>query len=234
MTTWSASGSTRPTPALVITGFTVTHPPVTTEALRWPDGRRGPAQPSSDVEKADLSAYAEQAIVVGAQAIAAAGGTQDVYHLEQLVQDVGTRTSEAAAQATRTTNQVVDDASKVVRDASTQATNALTLATETARLSFGQSVCNAKVQLQEQVLHLFGGDDPQVVARLDGLLARFESSLVQRTDAQTTSLFNAAVKALNPDDPGSPLARHQVQIQRQHADLTERLEKQNAQVVERL
>jgi len=217
--------------ALVITDLTVTSPAVTTEALRWAEGRRGLAQPADLVEQADLTAYANQALVVGAQAIAAAGGTQDVYNLEQLVQDVGSRTSDAAARAATSTNQAVSDATEAVRVASTEATKALTVAADAARQSFGRSVSDAKSQLHEQVLLLFGGDDPQLVARLDGLLTRFEAGLVQRTDTQTASLFDAAAKALNPDDPTSPLAKHQAQIQRQHADLARQLGQQNTEIV---
>ncbi len=91
-------------PAVRITAMNISHPAVTSEALRWSTGARGPAVAAGAMDGADLTAYVEQALAVGAQAISVAGGTQDTYNLEQLVQDVGLRTSEStrsAAECTR-------------------------------------------------------------------------------------------------------------------------------------
>ena len=99
----------------------LTHPTVTTEALRWSTGARGPAVAAADLDGADLTAYLAQAVAVGAQAIAVAGGTQDTFNLERLVHDVGTRTPESTTRAAETTNQIVGDAAKAMAEASTEA-----------------------------------------------------------------------------------------------------------------
>jgi hypothetical protein len=66
-------------PALVIHDLTVNNPAVSSEAARWSTGQRGPAVGAGDLTDIDLSIFVTQAIAVGAQAIAAAGGVQDTY-----------------------------------------------------------------------------------------------------------------------------------------------------------
>ena len=218
------------TPALHITELTVTNPAVTTEALRWSTGSRGPAAAAEDVHGADLTAYAERAIVIGAQAIASAGAAQDTFNLEQLVQDVGTRTAESTTQAVTATTKVVSDATKALQSASNEAKKALDEAGASARKAFGESVAAARAELHAQLGQLFGGEDPEVLARLRPLLENFGLGLAQRADAHTAELFDKATKSLNPDDPTSPLAKHRLQMEQQHADLTARLEKQHQEL----
>src|SRR5665647_142309 len=72
-------------PAVVIHDLTVNHPAVSSEAARWSTGQRGPAVGADALIDVDLSVFVTQAMAVGAQAIAAAGGVQDTYNLEQPV-----------------------------------------------------------------------------------------------------------------------------------------------------
>lgn len=213
--------------ALTIRDLTVTHPTVTTEALRWSTGSRGPLVSAGEAGEADLTAYAEQALVVGAQAIAAAGGAQDTFDLEQLIQHVGVRTAEATATAMATTDKAIDGATQSIRQVSSEVRKTLTEANETARDCFTKSVQQARSELQSQVLALFGGEDPQVASKLSVLLANFGADLAQRTDKQTSELFQKATRVLDPADPTSPLARHQQHLTQQYTDLTEHLDRQH-------
>ena len=214
-------------PALTITALTINHPAVTAEALRWTTGSRGPAAPADEAQGADLTAYAEQAIVVGAQAIAAAGGTQDTFKLEQLVQDVGRRTTESTAQAAEATHAVVADATKTLAAASADTTKALKEEGELARKAFGASVTAAQKELDERLGRLLAGEDAELVVRIKPLLESFGASLARRADEHTATLFDKATRALNPDDPTSPLAKHHAQLERQQAELAARLGKQH-------
>ena len=214
--------------ALAIDALSLSHPAVTTEALRWTTGVRGAPVAAEAATEADLTAYAEQALIVGAQAIAAAGGAQDTYNLEQLIHDVGSRTAEASASAAQATDKVIAGATATMRQMTTEVNKALKEAGETSRASFTQTVAQARADLQSQVLALVGGDDPQLVAKLDSLLTSFGTNLTDRTEKRTAELFEKATKALDPADPTSPLARHQHELAKQQADLTSRLDEQHA------
>lgn len=174
---------------------------------------------------ADLTAYVEQALAVGAQAISVAGGAQDTYNLEQLVQDVGTRTSESTTQATESTTKVVTEATKAMQDASAEAKKALREAGDLARSSFATNVSVANKELREQLTQLLGGKDPELVARLQLVLKDFGTNLTTHADEQSTKLYEKATRALNPDDPTSPLAKHMVKLDAQHTALTTTVEK---------
>lgn len=217
-------------PALTISALTINHPAVTAEALRWTTGSRGPAASAGEAHGADLTAYAEQAIVVGALAIAAAGGTQDTFNLEQLVQDVGRRTSESTAQASEATHAVVTEATKTLAAASAHTTKVLKEEGELARKAFGASVTAAQKELDDRLGRLLAGEDAELVVRIKPLLESFGASLARRADEHTTSLFEKATRALNPDDPTSPLAKHHAQLERQQAQLATRLGKQHEEL----
>jgi hypothetical protein len=209
-------------PAVVVTDVKLTHPTVTTEALRWSTGARGPAVAAADLDGADLSAYLEQAVAVGAQAIAVAGGTQDTFNLEQLVHDVGTRTTDSTTRAAETTNRIVGDAAKAVAEASTEARRAIAEAGEAGRKAFGESVSQAERNLRERIGQLLGGDDPELLARLKPVLEQFGATLTRRADAHTSALFERATRALDADDPTSPMAKHLAALDKRQGELAKR------------
>lgn len=230
MSTTHSTGATfsSATPSVTITDLTLTDPVVTTEALRWATGARGPAKSATEVDGADLTAYATMAVIIGAQAISAAGGSQDTYNLEQLVQDVGTRTSDSANKVAEVTTKVVGEATKAMQEASADAKKALTEESERSRKVFATSVATARKEFTDEIRELVGGDDPELLVRLKGLVETFGHSLTERADKHSTELFDKATRALDPDDPTSPLAKHQVALGKQHADLTQRLDTQHA------
>lgn len=216
--------------AVEIHGLTINDPAVTTEATRWVTGVRGPALAASELDGADLTAYVIQAIAIGAHAISAAGGAQDTFNLEQLVQDVAQRTSVSASQAAQATTSAVTDATKAITDASTAASKALRDANDEARKGFADSVTQAQVQLRDQITLLLGGEDPELLVRLKGLLAEFGANVASHSDEQVGKMFDKATRALDPDDPTSPLAKHRTQLDRQHEQLTAQVAKQHEQL----
>lgn len=217
-------------PTVQITSLTVTDPGVTTEALRWSTGVRGPAVPASELEGADLTAYVTQALTIGAHAITAAGGVQDTFNLEQLVEDVARRTSDSTTRAAAATNTAVGDATRAITEASASATKTLTEAGVQARKAFADSVSEAQKDLRAQITVLLGGDNPELLTRLRPLLDTFGAGVTKRSDEQVEKMFEKATRALNPDDPTSPLAKHRLQLESQHRLLTAQVATQHEQL----
>ena len=217
-------------PAVVIHDLTVNHPAVCSEAARWATGQRGPAVGTDELADVDLSVFVTQALAVGAQAIAAAGGVQDTYNLEQLVSDVGTRTAQTSAKAAEATTAVVKSASDGMQKASTDAKNAITEAGALARKGFGETVESARKDLRDEINRLVGGDSPELVARLSPLLESFGRDVNERVAKQTGELFDKAAKQFDPDDPTSPMAKNRRELQHQQESLTATVEKNHKEL----
>lgn len=221
-------------PAVVIHALSISDPSVTQEALRWGSGRRAAAAPATEVEGADLTAFVEQALVIGAQAIAVAGHGQDVLGLERIVSEVGVRTAEASAKAAELTTKSVDNARATLDKATTQTRLAIEEANTQGRKAFAETVATAQRSLSHEVTRLFGGEDPELLVRLKPLLDQFGESLTRRADENATALLDRAARALDVDDPASPMARQMRAIQASNSELTSEWSKQHAEVLDRL
>jgi hypothetical protein len=221
-------------PAVIIHDLTVNHPAVCSEAARWSTGQRGPAVGADDLVGVDLSVFVTQAMAVGAQAIAAAGGVQDTYNLEQLVSDVGNRTTESSTKAAEATTAVVKSASEGMQKASTDARKAIGEAGDMARKSFGETVESARKDLREEINRLVGGDNPELVARLAPLLDTFGRDMNDRVAKQTGELFDKAAKQFDPDDPTSPMAKHRRELQGQQEVLTATVVKNHKELADKV
>lgn len=214
-------------PALVITDLVADHLAVTQEALRWSGGRRGPSVAAAELAGTDLTAFALQALTVGASAITAAGGAQDTFNLEQLVQDVGSRTTEATERVAASTVKVTSEASKAMDKATRDVRTSLVESSDAAKKAMGETVAAARKELRDELTRLFGGDDPELVARLQPVLADFTVQLTKRTDEHTAAIFDKATRALDPDDPASPFAKQMRAFDTRHAELAAQSAKQH-------
>lgn len=208
-------------PMLHLNQLTIAHPAVTTEALRWSTGRRGDAVVEADLVGVDLRAFAEQALVIGAQAITAAGGSQDVANLEALVNQLGERASRSATDAEKGTRAAVENAGQTVAKAATEAREAIDQAGAKARSAFTQEVAAARTSLESEITRLVGGQNPELTVRLGALLDTFGKDLEARSTKQITEVVAGATKKLDPADPTSPLARQQAELRRQSKDLAD-------------
>lgn len=215
------------TPALIITDLTVEHPAITQEALRWPTGSRGPAVAAGDLVDVDLTAFAVQALTVGATAITAAGGAQDSHNLEQLIHDVGARTAEATQRAAESTTKVTAEAAKTMDKATSQVRKSLSESSEASKKAISDTVATARKELREELTRLFGGDDPEFINRLQPVLEEFTTKLTKRTDEHTARMFEKATRALNPDDPASPLAKQMSSFDKRHIEFAAQSAKQS-------
>lgn len=215
------------TSTIKVSELSVNQPAVTQEALRWSTGTRGQAVPGDELRDCDLTPFVIQALTVGATAISAAGGAQDTYNLEQLIHDVGHRTTEAARHAAESTKKVTSEATEAMDKATTTVRKSLAESSDASRKSIGDTVASARKDLREELTRLFGGEDPEFVARLQPVLDDFTAKLTKRTDEHTSSMFEKATKALNPDDPTSPIAKQMAAFDKKHSELVEQSAKQN-------
>jgi hypothetical protein len=197
--------------AVMITEVTITDPSVVAEAMHWSSGQRGGMCDPGGLAGVDLSPFVRQALNIGVQAIALAGGAQDKFELKQLINDIGERTSRAAADAAHTTATVVDEATLAIRRAATDASLAFGEAGKLARGEFADSVKTAQTGLQDELRRLFGGDDPELHRRLDVILEGFDYRVnrQRREDRGTLCEGCAAVRpgrAHLPDGQVRPAA----------------------------
>lgn len=212
------------TPAVVIHQLSITDPTVVAESHRWSDGHRGAVVGDAEMTGVDLSAFVTQALTVGAHAIGSAGGIQDTFNLEGLVNDVGLRTADAASKAAIATGEVVSKAAATLEKASSDARQAITEAGTTARKSFSDNVDTAKKALTDEINRLLGGENPELLGRITPILETFSRDLNDRVAKQTTELITNAARQFDPADPTSPMAKHNQELKTQQAELTSTLQ----------
>lgn len=104
--------------------------------------------------------------------------------------------------------------------AAEQARKAITDADASTRKSFETTVAAAQTQLRTDLQRLFGGESPELVARLQPILATFGAELDAKVAKQTTELLTTAARQFDPADPTSPMAKHAAAIAQQQAVLT--------------
>ncbi|NMH97985.1 Fis family transcriptional regulator [Pseudonocardia acidicola] len=217
-------------PAVVVADVEVTDPAVVSEARRWSTGRRGPAVDAEELAGHDLTAFVHQALLVGAQAIATAGGTQEAVALESLITEVGERTSEASTQAATRTAEAI-----------TKATVGIAESTEAARKTLGEIVEQAQRRsagdletLQKTMLaeltRIFGGDSPELLARVQPVLDKVSRDLEERAVRQASELIAKAERQFDPSDPATPMGRQHQLLAEQHRQLKEEITRDGEKV----
>lgn len=212
-------------PAVVVRELVVTDLAIVSESRRWSTGRRGDAVEAAEMTGTDLTSFVTQALSIGASAITIAGNAQDTFDLERLVTEVGTRTAESSSQAAELTTKAVCEATTAMTAASEQARKAITEVDAASRKSFEVTVAAAQTQLRGDLQRLFGGENPELVERLQPILAKFGSNLDANVAQQTTELLTKAAKQFDPTDPASPMAKHAAELTKQQEVLASTLAK---------
>jgi hypothetical protein len=216
---------------LEIRALTIDDRNVVGEARRWTTGQRGPiVADTAELARADLSAFATEALVLGARTLAVTGQTADARALEHVVKEVGEKTADAASRAAEMTERAVKDASSTVAQVATEAKQAITEADQRSRTELTAAVDAAKKDLTAEVRRLFGGDSPELLDRLQPLLDRFGGELDRRVRASTTELLERAARQFDPADPTSPMARHAAALAAQHEKATQQVERNHAEL----
>jgi len=200
------------------------------EAQRWTSGERGPIVDDSDIlAEADLSAFVSEAIKVGTHALSATGQAQESRALEQMLKDVGEKAAEI-------TKSPVNSASETVTKAAEDAKKAITEADAASRKEFTNSVAAAKKDLNTEVRRIFGGENPELLERLQPVLDKFGTDLDAKVKAGTEDLLTKAAKQFDPSDPSSPMAKHAAElgVRQKQLTLTELIDKNHADLAKRV
>jgi hypothetical protein len=207
------------TSAVMITDLMITDPSVVAEAMHWSTGQRGAMCEPGSLTGVELSPFVGQALNIGVQAIAFAGGARDKFELKQIIADVGERTSRAADDAAHSTATVVAAATVAITQAANDASKALGEAGKLAGGEFAESVKTAQTGLQAELHRLFGSEDPELERRLKSALDGFTGRLNQASAEKTEALFAQAARQFDPDVPSSLMARHICLLAKQQTEL---------------
>lgn len=159
---------------LVVEHLTVRDKDVIREAQRWTTGERGPVVDDTQVlATADLSEFVSEAVKIGAHAPSATGQAQDARVLEQMLKDVGEKATASTTKAAEATQRTVKDASETMAKAAADARKAITDADAATRKQFTESITSAKTDLQNEVRKVLGGENPELLERLQPVLDKF-------------------------------------------------------------
>lgn len=201
-------------PSLHIEALTITDDAVLRECRHWATGERGPAADADALAGADLSSFVMQAMTIGATALTTAGTTQTSYSVENLIADAEKRSTAASELATQQTAKAVEAASKT-----------LTQATADTAKQVAESLEKATAEVTREIGRLVGGEDPELMRRLQPLLDTTMQTMKEATLKDTAGLLDKVARQFNPADPASPMA---VQMR----TLTQTQEKQATALIE--
>lgn len=219
------------TPAVVIDHLKVTDSDVVSEARRWSSGHRGAPAAATDMADADLSPFVSQALSVGARAIASAGHAQDTFDLERLVAEVGAKTVESSGAAAEVTAKAAAGAAETMGRATETARKALVEAEAAYRKDFAETVQTSTNAMRAAVEQLFGGESPELIAKLGPVLDAAGHKIGQQAFEQTDKLLEKVSRQFNPDDPTSPFAKQAKVLADQQKTLTDAMDKNHLALV---
>ena len=196
------------------------------EAQRWTTGQRGPVLDEvGELSNADVTTFATEAMVLGARVLAATAQTAESRAIEGMVRDVGEKTAEASLKAAELTERAAKEASEVVSKVAADAKKAITEADEQNRKEITTAVDSAKKELVAETRRIFGGENPELLDRLQPLLDKFGSNLETQVRTGTNELLEKAAKQFDPADPTSPMAKHAAALAQQQEKVSEQIEK---------
>ncbi len=225
---------TRLTEALdgvVVDNFVIRDADVAREARRWTLGARGPVvDDEGSLAEADLSAFVVEAVKIGAHAVSATGQAQESQALERMIREVGVKTAASTNTAVAETSRVVGEASAAMNKAATEVRTQLTEVGKQTRTTLTAAVTEATAGLTTEVRKAFGGDNPELLERLQPVLDRFGTQLDARVATSTETLVEKVARQFDPADPTSPMAKHTASLTQQQAELTRRLNEQHQEL----
>ena len=151
-----------------------------------------------------------------------------------MFEDVTERTTAATTHATELTGQVVRQAADAVAKAAQDAKDAIAQVDHRARTEFTEAVKAARLELNAELRRTFGGDNPELLDRLQPVLEKFRADLDAKVADGTRELLAKAVKQFDPQDPTSPTAKHAAELRTQHERLTQQLTAQYAELADKV
>ncbi|GAB3813290.1 hypothetical protein GCM10028820_07780 [Tessaracoccus terricola] len=223
---FDSAGST-----VIIDSVAISEADVVNEARHWVTGERGqrcddPAQ----LAHADVTKFATEALVLGAKALSLTALTSETRALERMLREVGDKTSDATRRAAEATADATKSATETVAKAAEDAKKAMAEADETTRKHLADAVASTKKDLLDETHRLFGGENPELLERLQPVLVRFAVTLEKQVQASTSELLAKATKQLDPSDPASPMAKHAATLAQQQAQFAKQIEKSQGEL----
>ena len=211
---------------VIIDGLVIAETDVVGEARHWITGERGQrCDDPAELADADLTKFATEALVLGARALTLTAQTTETRALERMLKDVGDKTAEATRQAGEATTMATRSATETVTKAAADAKKAITEADEVTRKHLAEAVASTKNDLLAETRRLFGGENPELLERLQPVLDRFSVALEKQVQTGTSELLAKATKQLDPSDPTSPMAKHAAALAEQQERFTKQIEK---------
>jgi len=211
---------------VIIDGLVIAETDVVREARHWITGERGQrCDDPAELADADLTKFATEALVLGAKALALTAQTTETRALERMLKDVGDKTAEATRRAGEATAVATRSATETVVKAAADAKKAITDADEVTRKHLAEAVASTKKDLLAETRRLFGGDNPELLERLQPVLDKFSAALEKQVQTGTSELLAKATKQLDPSDPASPMAKHAAALAEQQERFTKQIEK---------
>ncbi len=198
-------------------------PAVVQEARRWASGSRGASADCVDLRDADLTPFVEQAIAVGARALAGAAGHLETANVGALIADLSNHTSIAVAGVTTATERAVEQAASAIKQTSTDVRTSFEDIAATTRKSLQGNVNEAKVSFIEEMRRLIGGDNPELLVALAPTLEKFGRDLEEHALKRTTEMTEKVARQFDPDDPASPMSKHTRELGRRQQELADTL-----------
>lgn len=216
---------------VIIDALALTEIDVVNEARHWVTGERGQrCDDPAALADADLTKFAAEALVLGAKALSLTALTSETRALERMLRDVGDQTSDATRRAAEATEDAAKSATETVTKAAADAKKAMTEADDATRKHLAEAVAATKKDLLAETRRLFGGDNPELLERLQPVLDKFAVTLEKQVESSTSELLAKATKQLDPSDPTSPMAKHAATLAQQQEELTKKFEKGQAEL----
>ncbi|GAB2734152.1 hypothetical protein [Nocardioides pakistanensis] len=178
---------------LNIGGLKTSDKAVLREAARWSTGERGDPVDLADLRDVDLSAFAREALSVGARVLALAAQDGDTRAVRQAVK-------EASEQVNDLVSRVSESSDAAVR----RAVDSMTAATR-----------HANEEVMAQVTRLVGGENPELAERLRPILDRVGTNM----EAQVAEAISKATEAQRTESERrhTELVRLMTDVQREVA-----------------
>ncbi|UXN21169.1 Fis family transcriptional regulator [Curtobacterium flaccumfaciens] len=216
---------------VAIEGLMIDDPGVVGEARHWVGGERGQrCDDPAVLADADLTKFATEALVLGAKALSLTAQATEMRALERMLKDVGDKTAEATHRAGEATAVATRSATETVVKAAADAKKAITEVDETTRKHLAEAVTATKRDLLTETRRLFGGENPELLERLQPVLDKFAVTLEKQVHVSTSELLAKATKQLDPSDPTSPMAKHTATLAQQQEQFTKQIEKGQAEL----
>ncbi len=168
--------------------------------------------------------------MLGARVLAATSQTSEARAVEQMLREVGNKTTEATAAASASTRQAVIDATSTVVRAAADAKKAITEADQQSRKEFTATVEGAKRDLNGEIRRVLGGERPELVERLQPVVDSFGVGLEAKVQASTGVLLDKVARQFDPADPTSPMAKHTAALKLQQETLASQIEKNHSEL----